>query len=74
MFGCQEVGPGRGGDGVRGFTSSFNSTIYGLSGTKPVALKLDLKFSDEKTRSCTVLQVSKDVFLSMWLMWLFAKT
>ena len=38
----------RGGDGVRGFTSSFDSTTNGLLGTKPVDLKLNVMFAFKK--------------------------
>ena len=53
VLGCQGVGPSGGGVGVRGFTSSLDSTTSGLSGTKPVALKLDRILSFEKTLSNT---------------------
>jgi hypothetical protein len=47
------VGPSKGGVGVRGFTSSFNSTTSRLSRTKPVAQKLDWILLDENALSNT---------------------
>ena len=41
VLGCQSAGLSRGGVGVRGLTSSLDSTTSGLSGTRPVALKLN---------------------------------
>lgn len=67
VLSCQEVGPSAGGVGVRGSTSSFDSTASGLSGTKPVALKLDLILSDEKARLYTCWKAARKAFLSMWL-------
>jgi hypothetical protein len=55
VFGCQKEVPGSGGDGVRGLTSSFNSTASGLSGTKPAVLKPVLMLLDENTLSCTLV-------------------
>ena len=66
--------PGRGGVGVRGLTSSFDSTTIGLLGTKPVARKLDWMFAFENASSNTLAKEAMKAFLSMWLMWFVAKT
>ena len=53
----------RGGDSVRGFTSSFDSTTNGSLGTKPVALKLERIFAFENAFSNTSLRVAIKAFL-----------
>ena len=53
VLGSHRVGPGGGGDGVQGFTSSLDITTSGLFGTKPVAQKLDWILPDENTLSNT---------------------
>ena len=57
----------RGGDGVRGFTSSFDSTTNGSLGTKPVALKLERIFAFENAFSNTSLRVAIKAFLLIQL-------
>ena len=74
VFGCQVVGLGAGGVGVRGFTSSFDSTTSGSSRTKPVAQKLDVIFPFKNAFSNTYAKAARKAFLSIWLMWLSAKT
>jgi hypothetical protein len=73
VLGCQAVGPGAGGVGVQGLTSSLDSTTSRSSGTKPVAQKLDKILLFEIALSYTARNVARKALLSIWLMWLSAK-
>jgi hypothetical protein len=73
VVGCQALGPGAGGVGVRGLTLSLDSTTFGLSEARAVTLELDVISSDEKARSCTFIYASKKAILLISLMKQFAK-
>jgi hypothetical protein len=68
ILGCQLVRPGKGGVGVRGSTSSLDSTDSRLSGTKPVALKLDRMLLFKIALLYTGQNVAKKALLSTWVM------
>jgi hypothetical protein len=64
---------GRGGDGVQGLISNFDSTAPRSAGTRPVALKPALMLSDEKTCWYTAVKAARNAILLIQLMQLFAR-